>query len=525
MGPPGGVILPMVCSGRSVVARLIFLVVACALFAASLRAGEEDVYKALMRRYDAVNDELKKTLADIEYQMPPPDIPERSLSMRRNASVTIGGDMRTVYAYHKNTLHDPGFNPNNTFPRVADEKVGNLEMPNLKLLVDARINNRLRVFLDVNASGTRGMHRNRVFRNPNRPGDLNPTGRYTIEEESDILGQAYAEFMKADHSGFGFLVGRMKLPFGLWNRPNLFAQSFMDAPNLNGSYLAGDHGHIDRALLPHASRMIDPVYAAMVNYEMRDIIRFDAAIFQEKDVRLYSKHSGGTYSRIRSEESVPQSWQIGASIMPLDGWELTAHFRNRHNNARGLSAFVDSPFRWDFRNALVSGAFDPRWDENRGQWSDQGTGESFGSRRNEQSFIIGLGVEVPNTNLAVRAEYARGWNQNFNRHIKSENINVGLTYKLTPKLSLHGQGEWLQVKDGSWMTSDGSDGWTRDKRHNHLYRTMLGLEYEAFKGLTIEAGWQYEYWRMKSALGSDGLGKERHINKAHLFYLGTRFTF
>lgn len=507
-------------------ARLFACIVAVLGLAALSCAGEDsDVYGDLMRRYDAVNDELQKTLADLEYQTPLPDVPERVLSIRKNAIVTIGGEARFTYAFNKSTFHDPGFDPGNAVIREIDKKAGEFSMPTLKLLVDARIHNRWRVFLDMNVSNTRAMHKIRTIHNPNTPDTVNPAREYEIRNETDLINQAYVELMKGDHSGFGLLVGRMKLPFGLWDRPNLMAQGFLDAPNLSGSYLPGEAGRVDKALLPHASRFADPVDAVMVNYEMRDIVRFEGAVFQEKDARKITERRRDGSTSVRSEASVPQSWQIGASLMPLDGWELTAHFRNRHNRGRGIHDFANSPYRWDFRNYLVSGAGDPNWDVDRGQWSDTGAGESFGSTKNEQSLILGLAVEVPNTNLAVRAEYARGWNQGFNRHIKSENVNIGLSYKLAPKVTLHGQGEWLQVKDRSWMAPDGSGGWARDQRNNHLYRAMVGVEYEAFKGMTFEAGWQYEYWRMKSARGSDGLGPEKHTNKANMFYLGTRFVF
>lgn len=517
----------------------VLICMAWALFAAAafmfpspLSAGEEDVYADIMNRYHAVNDELSKALSDLEYETPLPDVPERVLSIRKNAIVTVGGEVRTAYVYGKSDTHDPGFKPadrpGGVGYRKLDAKAGELYFPTLKFLVDARIHERWRVFLDVNFSNTRGIHQYRRYANLTAPGAgaaAKEVRGYRLEEKTDLINQAYVELMKGDHSGLGFLVGRMKLPFGLWNRPSVLPQAFMDSPNLANSFLAGEDARSERALLPHASRMIDPVVAAMVNYEMRDIIRFDAAVFEERDTRKTVRVRGNGVTEVRSESSVPQSWQIGASIQPLEGWELTAHFRNRHNAGRGIGNFVDSPHRWDFAENRAGGGRDPRWDATNGQWSDSGTGPSFGSTKNEQSLIVGLAAEVPNTNLAVRAEYARGWNQGFNHRIKSENVNLGLTYKLTPRLTVHGQGEWLLVKDGSWMTRDGAEGWKRDSRRNHLYRAMVGLEYEAFKGMTVEAGWQYEYWRMKSRHGSDGLGPERRVNKGNMFYIGTRFVF
>lgn len=503
----------------------MLLLAACLLLAGAVgRAGEDaDVYSQLMRRYETLNDELLKAINDYEGNEPLPDIPERVLSIRKNAVVTVGGEVRLTHSVSKAEWSDPGFDstlPNNG---KSESHRGILGLSAAKLLIDARLHERWRAYFDASMTGDSGRHSRKKFENVNTPGSTvaNP---YAERDTHQTIQQAYIEFMKDGHSGFGFLAGLMKLPFGLWDRPNLFAQSYMDAPDLNASYLMGSMGWSNAQLLPHASRFIDPAVAVMINYEMRDIIRFDAAIFRENDSGLHSYVKNGTY-REEADSGLPRSWQVGMSIQPLEGWELTAHFRNRHSQSRGISKWADTPTRWDFRQNLASGGNDPRWDASLAQWSDTGTGESFGSTANEQAVIVGLAAEIPNTNLAVRAEYAYGWNQGFNEHISSESVNVGLSYRMLPRLTLHAQGEWLHVRDRSWLVADGGGNWGRDRRDSNLYRVMLGAEYEFSKGLTVEAGWQYEYWKIRSALGGDGGGPERRVNKAHMFYMGTRFIF
>ncbi|MCC8167692.1 MAG: hypothetical protein LIQ31_16520, partial [Planctomycetes bacterium] len=490
-----------------------------------VRADEiEDLYAELMRRSEVLNAELQTILHEIDNPRPIPEAPERVLSLRRNAAVTIGGELRTNYIYSSGEWRDPFLDPAGD-GATTKSRLSGLDIQTARLMVEGRAGDRWRVFFDINLQGYNGRHRLTRTINPNSGLPMDEwTNRYDRDEENDILSQAYVEMMKASHSGFGFIVGKVRLPFGLWNKRNLFAQSYMDGGDLTTSYLMQPEGWNSSVRLPHASRLVDPPVAAMLTYEMRDIIRFEAAMFRETE-RIWERRRGdGTFESRDESGFMPRSWQVGVSLQPLEGWELTAHYRNRHSRGRNLSYWSDSPYRWDFRGDLASGAGDPRWDDALGQWSDTGTGPAFGSTRDEQSLIVGLAVEIPNTNLTASVEYAKGWNQGFNEHIKSEGVNVGLGYRILPRLTLHAQGEWLHVRDRSWMAQTADGAWQRDRRDNNLYRFLLGAEYEVARSLTIEAGWQYEQWRMKSEIvPRDDGGKV--LNRANTFYMGTRFIF
>lgn len=470
-----------------------FAILLCAC-AAPANAGETaDTYAKMLQRYDALNDELLRTLDEVENGTKASPYPKRMLSANRNAAVTIGGELRSTYAYADASGADHSFAPGAGAGKF-DAKSGDLAISTARVSVDARAGERWRAFVDINLNGHSGFRRAR--------------------DEIDVVNQAYIELMKAGHSGFGAIFGKVKLPFGLWNRPKLFAQSFTDAPGLSGSYLNPDPRN-NGQLLPYASRFIDPAVAAMLYYEMRDIVRFDASVFQEQEAEQFERRDNA----IRTAELPPLSWQVGGSVQPLEGWELTAHFRNRHSRARGVDAWTNTPSRWDFRNNLASAGDDPGWDAAAGQWSAAGAGGSFGATRNEQALIIGVAAEIPSTKLSVSVEYAHGWNQGFNERINSDSVNVALAYALTPRLTLHAQGEWLHVKDGSWMARAPA-GWTRDTRSHHLYRAMIGAQYELARNMILEAGWQYEYWRTDSSALD-----ETRTTKANMIYAGTRFMF
>lgn len=506
--------------------RLFRALLATVLIATvSARGGEEDLYANLLRRYDNANAELRDLIRKMDQSHARPDYPRDVVSIRRNASVTIGGELRVNYIGSRATVLSPDPGDQLTGRRLTGRsKTASLEVSTANIDVEFRAGKRWRAYFDINLNGYHGFNRIARLTNPNPPGTDNPTTVYDKHYPVDNIDAAYVELLKAGHSGFGGRVGIMDLPFGLSERPNLVGQSFMDAPDLNGSYLVNPQSWDNGVRLPHASRFLDPVMAALLTYEMRDIVRFEAAIFQERN-RYHDYHyDDGGVRKYRSDSDAPQSWQVGLRLLPLEGWELAMHFRNRHSRSRGVRHWADSPYRWDFRQNLATGRRDPRWDSGLGQWTDTGSGESFGGRRNEQAFIIGLALEIPNTDWSLHGEYACGWNQGFNKHLNSEGVNIGLAWRATTLLTLHLQGEWLQVKDRSWM-AETSAGWVRDNRNHRLYRFLLGAEYELHRALTLEAGWQYEYWKLTSSQGGEYGARDVRVNTANTMYMGTRLIF
>jgi hypothetical protein len=379
-----------------------------------------------------------------------------------------------------------------------------------RLNLDLEAGNRFHAFIEFNLSGD----------SQRRPlyASHNDHGVYQQQRQENFLGETYLEFRKNGHSGAGFRIGRLDLPFGLAVKPDLFPGSYLDAPDLLVSDLLAPFGSTASPRLPHASRSEEPVMAVEASYDLRDIVRFSAALFQEERRILGWANSTGW--DFRSADPGFRSFQVSAGVSPLEGWELSLAFRNRHDRGRGVAYWTDSPFREDFRSALATGQSDPAWDPSRGEWSDQGGGEAFGSRSNEQAFYAGLALEIPLTGIALFAEYAHGWNQGFNQHINSDSLNTGLSYRLFPRLTLHLQHEWLRVKDASHLVDTGLGAWARDTHRHSLHRYLLALEYELYTGLWLEAGWQHEDWRDLSSLT-----RLKRRLASNLFYLGTRFTF
>ncbi|MCL2000229.1 MAG: hypothetical protein FWG74_02230 [Planctomycetes bacterium] len=493
------------------------------LAAVPVWSGEGDDLAQAVRRYELANDELRRALRELDYPEPVSEYPSRLLSSQNNASIAIGGEIRTNYISSRAGLAEPGFG---AAPSGAAGKarLADLKLTTGKLAFDARVRNRWQARIEINLNGYDGVNRQLWTRNPNVPGEP-ASSEYQTREWWDYLGEAGLEMLKQGHSGFGFKVGLFKPSFGLKTRPDLIGRAYMDAPDLAESYLLGPLAYGNGVRLPHASRFLEPVFAAMVNYEMRDIIRFEAGVFQERyDYPRRAALVADAGAEMRSDAPLPRSWQFGFSFLPLEGWELSATFRNRYSRTRGIRYWADSPYREDFRQNLASGNGDPAWDAGEEQWTDGGAGPGFGSRRNAQDFIVGVALEIPNTRLAVQLEYAHGWNQGFNKHIYSDNLNLGLSYRVTPFLTLFGQAEWLRVMDRSWLAAAGGT-WARDSRKHRLQRFLLGAEYELYRGATLEAGWQYEYWRVTSAQGGADGARDERISQANMFYVGSRFIF
>ena len=481
----------------------------------SAESAEADGYTQALSRAEAIRSQLDGLVRDMDNPSGLTETPRRILSPRRSAEVAVGGEIRTVYAYTR--ARYAGANPSGDTPAptiaAGNSRLADFAIPTARLNIEARIKHRWRAFFEINLQGFNGFAPSYALRNVNPPGSLSPGGYLRRDRRNQMIGQAYVELLKAGHSGFGFKLGLLKPAFGLRNKPDWFGQAFLDAPDLAAAQLMAPANRTGGLRLPHAARFLDPVAALMLGYELRDIVVFEGGVFQEREPYVRRLAAG------RSDSSPPRSWQIGVSILPLDGWELSAMFRNRHSRSRGLLDWVDSPFRPDFRANLVSGDRDPAWDA--GQWSDSGAGPGFGSRKDEQALAIGLSMEIPGTGVLTQLEYAHGWNQGFNRHINSDGVNLGLSKRLSPFLTLFGQAEWLHVKDRSFLTGTGN----RDVRNHRLYRFLLGVERHLAVGLTLEAGWQYAWWRLDSSQGGQGGERERLTNTANLFYFGSRFIF
>jgi hypothetical protein len=494
-----------------------FLAVLVAAFLAPAPggSGECGAYAQALSRAGAIGSQLDSLVRDLDNQAGLAETPRRLLSLRRNAEIAVGGEIRAVYAHTRAKYAGANPSGDNPAPTImaGNSRLADLKIATARLTVEARIKHRWRAFFEINLQGFNGFAPSYPLRNANPPGSPSPGGYMRRGYRDQMIGQAYVELLKAGHSGFGFRLGLLKPAFGLRNRPDLFGQSFLDAPELLASHLMEPANRAGGLRLPHASRFLDPVAALMFSYELRDIVVFEGGIFQERE--LYRRRAAG-----RGNFSPPRSWQIGVSMLPLEGWELSTVFRNRHSRTRGLLDWADSPFRPDFRANLVSGGTDPSWTA-AGQWSDNGAGPGFGSRKNEQALAVGLSAEVPGIGVLAQLEYAHGWNQGFNRHINSDGVTLGLSGRLSPFLTLFGQAEWLHVKDRSFLTGTGG----RDVRNHRLYRFLLGVEQYLAAGLTLEAGWQYEWWRLDSSQGGRGGERERLTNTANLFYLGSRFIF
>ncbi|MCC8189352.1 MAG: hypothetical protein LIP77_01775 [Planctomycetes bacterium] len=511
-------------TGRPVAVLACFCLFSLSSLPAGAADGEADGedFRHLLARLEVVQAELERTRMAADCPPEDPKLPPHFVSLRKNAIVTIGGEVRVAYIGSRSSFGNPGPGESPPLLRRGDSRLGSLEVATARLDLDVRTGDRWRAYVDINLNGYHGFHNIARRTNPNTPGQPVST-EYERRTSVDNINAAYVELLKPGVSGLGLRAGIMELPFGLGDKPDPLGQSFMDAPDLTGSYLASPESWDNAIRLPHASRLLDPATALFLTYELRDIYRFEAALFQEETWRRYATF-GSSASRYRGESELPQSWQLGFSFLPLEGWELTTHFRNRHSRSRGVHYWADSPYRWDFRTNAASGSRDPVWDSTLAGWADSGDGPAFGSRSNEQAFVIGVALEVPNTALSVHAQYAHGWNQGFNKHVRSDGVDVGVAYRVTPFLTLLAQGEWLHVKDRSWL-AERAGAWHRDTRNHHLYRALVGAEYELAPGLTLEGGWQYEYWRQRSAMAGTGGTRYRQTSTATMVYLGSRLVF
>jgi hypothetical protein len=324
-----------------------------------------------------------------------------------------------------------------------------------------------------------------------------PVSGMDSHDGTAMLHKVYFQWNNPCESGFSFLVGKDTVPFGI-GFDELMLSPYIAGADFGNSWISfpyGEQGEIFRAwngsMLPAmighpGTDRADPAYQARLSYDLRDILKLEATLFQDPTGRHLHRY-GNSY---KIDDPGLGSYAVKVTATPFEGLEASVSFINRYNRNRFLEAWMDdSMWRPDI-NAVISP------EEN-----------AFGARKNSQAFSAGAVYTIPTTRLTLHAEYMHGWNQFFNRNIKSDNIHFGAKYGFTDRLRLYGQGEWLRMKN-----KDLGD-------RSTLWQTTWAVQYDLFAGLTTEAGYRHEWLRNKNAWGWS------EKSKANVFYLGTKYVF
>ncbi|MCD8140722.1 MAG: hypothetical protein LUE17_13255 [Planctomycetaceae bacterium] len=462
------------------VAALAFA--ACGLFASAALAEDIDV-KALSAKLAAQEAALRDFEARMMTTGSEPNIADGITSLRKNATVTIGGLVTTgVYAGNvKRTAHngnvftnglDPELSPGVPNPeyRQADRvryKGTSMELSDAELYVQIDVNDYFDAFLML---------------------DLHNVG----DDAADNFGLAksyYVRWKNICETGFGLKVGRDAVAFG----DDENAMGYLDGWAAGGGD-GMDWWSVDEltaASPAHNGWKHEGVTQITPYWEGLDgALKMELTIFQN----LWNENGDGL---INSNAGNAWYWKNGGR-----------EFRSR-NYAVGSGAFrvQYSPIE-DL--TFTAGVINFRSD----RWVDPETNQGFYNDGNyefaKNNTAVNLAFRYTPCffdRLTIWSQWVHGWNVDHLKDYDSDVVNFGASLNLTDSLIFFAQGDYLRAKDDQY--NEKHIGWA----------AYTGLSYELPVGAVLEAGWRHERVKVKT----DGVVTEKV--RANMLYANLGFEF
>lgn len=295
-------------------------------------------------------------------------------------------------------------------------------------------------------------------------------------EPDDFLYAMYFEMRELWGMPIEARIGKQALPFGVRRDDLLLSPYIADRGDSGFSGRFNNPACDMDAYHPGAA---DRVFAAVVEWRpmaLRDLLTLEAGVFQDRDGRAVDDQL-----RRSRDDLLFRSFAARLRFSPFEKMELSTGILSRYRDA------------------------------------------ADGGRRN---WVWSVGLSSPLFVAPVTAfvEYQRSWRDDFVSGQHAEDVHAGLVWSLSPVLRLHARYEWLRVKRNGSATATGRGELSR------FHRSLLAAEYELSSLITLEAGWQREWYKRRGHYYSPdpSLGG---ANLAHfsaggdVFYMGMKYNF
>lgn len=428
--------------------------------------------------------------------------PESVLSIRKNATITIGGTLNTRYFYRDAKIESYASygslkdgmgwsdnpdafnvgNSNNTaglWGTKAKASQGNLGIADAEVNIAIDVNDYFDAFIKIELQASNN-------------------------SASDNAEQYWVRWKNICNSGFGVLVGRAPLVFGKGGHT---VMGTWVAGNGDGmGEIVGDAfaqfvgvGHNDQLaagiIPPHNTWDDSGVMQVTPYWEGLDgKFKWELSFMQKMNNRggaegIQQGTNAGNFYYLGSGDAYPHydsnNYGFGTissriNYTPIEGLDLSASVVNYYDKA---------PFSWD-------GQFDPWGSPDSGRYSKNNT-------------AIDLAFDyrpcfLPK--LMIWSQWIHGWNVNNLKDVTSDAINYGASYDFTEAFTLFAQGDFLRTADGYKYLDEGGliDSASRDARG---WAVNFGAQYRLPYGVTLEAGYKHEqitFYNNRSNLWGEG---------------------
>ncbi|MCD8138811.1 MAG: hypothetical protein LUE17_03365, partial [Planctomycetaceae bacterium] len=421
-------------------------------------------------------------------------------SLRKNAVVTIGGELNTRYFYRKGEIKSQySRNPASKYgegqrtdgrEKVMDNKRGDMKISDAKLEAKIDVNEYFDAYLKM---------------------DLQDLDKGSV---SGIAENYWVRWKNVCNTGFGLLVGRDDLKFcGVtpYGAIGSFVKNYdgggdvldgfgtlYDSIGDDNNAFQGGEGMFAHGNMVPAHTIWDHSRVTQFNpyWETQDgSFRAEMSLIQAIDTI-----NGNQDSRIsddgRRYRSVNYGFGSGTLRLtwkPVEGLNLVASAMNLHaKNGAGRWTSWRRGTNWEADGAPLL------FNGQRAATDDNNTSVNFAFEYRPCFF----------NRLNIWATYTHGWNEAWIKDMDSDVLSYGFGFDITEQLTFFAQGDYMKVKNDQAQIWHKATGWAG----------YAGLIYTLPYGVNLEAGYRHEQFTYKERAGNKHTQAKDDTIYAHLAF-------
>ena len=402
------------------------------------------------------------------------EAPEAITSLRKNATVTVGGHVNTRYYYKTselktNLVDGATLGAAGAARRTLSKgNVGDMTIGDTIVEFKVDVNEYFDAYVKLN------------FNDTTRPDYTGVRGGHSA---TGIAQNYWFRWKNVCNTGFGVLVGRDTLKFG-GIQPYGFFDSFGNGwDDATGSAFAGwgaldgtmgygegmfwaDSGIVPAHTIWNNSRTIQvtPYWESQDGKIKAELSWFQTTEYTHQD---YVHTGADAIDRRRNINHGFGSFSGRLTWKPIEGLTVIGSVINQH--ARNTHA--------------------GKWSSHRGA-----PVAAFGGETDSDNIATNLAFEYRPcffNRLNVFASWTHGWNEGWVKDQDSDSINYGLGVDLIDGLTWYATGDYLRVKNDQGTIWNKATGWAAE----------TGFVYNLPYGVEFKAAWRHDNMKFKSRTG------------------------
>lgn len=402
-----------------------------------------------------------------------PDKAKGVVSVKKNAAVTIGGQLNTRYVANVGTVKYG--TPATGRQKVSDYKLGDFNITEARLNFNIKVNDHFDAFLQLD-----------LQHNDAR-----------INNTAGIAQKYWIRWKNIRDTGFGLLVGRNNFIFsdrynvgqytGLLGKQDDFGSIFRtDGIAIYNGSAGGNQGE---GMFSHRANLTpnhvgwDYSRTTQINpyWESSDgKLRLDLTLMQSAERLTGSSNTVGAHT---SSGGVVEyrniNYGLGSGTFrimwkPIEDLSITGSVANFYQG----NQWGGNTNRWDARRGTSN------WAQGHPEW---------------------VSSNATATNLSVHynpcfakawnfwGKWTHGWNDGWTKDLDSDAFNLGASDSFGNGLTVFGQGDYFANKNKRSVVENWYKG--------NVWAVYTGLIYELPYGVNMELGWRHEEYGYKNRAG------------------------